>query len=147
MEWTRTRTRQMIGAQNPTRDTLPDWVPRSWYQGQLFILYYLCHFLYERRLHGARVLNVCWPINRWATTQHYPLNKTENIEDYFRPASAKPDSNRVPITAYVPDIQPDTDLLCSFHPYNWQLSSVKHVQNIIWIFNSFYLNLYFSLQL
>ena len=58
MEWTRTRTRQMIGAQNLTRDTLPDWVPRSWYQGQLFILYYLCHFLYERRLHGARVLKI-----------------------------------------------------------------------------------------
>ena len=33
---------------------------------------------------------------------------------------AKPDPDPVLITAYVPDIRPDTDFLCLFHPYTWQ---------------------------
>ena len=31
-----------------------------------------------------------WPINRLATTGHFPLNKAGNIEDFFQPASDKP---------------------------------------------------------
>ena len=46
----------------------------------------------------------------------FSLNKAENIEDFFQPASDKPDSDPVLITAYVPDTRPDTDMLCLFHP-------------------------------
>ena len=44
------------------------------------------------------------------------LHKAESIENFFQPASDKPNPHPVPITAYLLDIRPDTDFLCSFHP-------------------------------
>ena len=62
----------------------------------------------------------CWLINQLATTQHFPFNKAESIEDFFQTVSDKPDPDLVLITAYVPDTLPDTDFLCSFHPqFGW----------------------------
>ena len=75
----------------------------------------MCHFLYERSLHGARVLKNCYPINRLATTRHILFNKADNIEGFIQPASGKSDPDPVLISAYVPDTRPDTDFLCLFH--------------------------------
>ena len=79
----------MIGAQTSTRLTRPDWVPT------------------------AKVL-ILLPDHRLPTTQRIPLNKTGNIVDFIQPALGEPDPDPVP--AYVPDTQPDTKFLCSFHP-------------------------------
>ena len=67
----------------------------------------------------------CKPINWLATTRHFTLNKAENIENFFQPASDKPDPYPVLTTAYVPDTRPDTDFLCSFHPQTWH-NPIKH---------------------
>ena len=59
----------------------------------------------------------CLLINRLATTRDIPLNKAENIEEFIQPASGTPNPDPVLISVYVSDTRPDTDFLCSFHPY------------------------------
>ena len=59
---------------------------------------------------------ICCPINQLATTRHIPFNKAENIEEFFQPASGKPDPEPILVLAYIPDdTWPDTDFHCSFH--------------------------------
>ena len=55
-----------------------------------------------------------WSID-WLQPIIFP--KAENIHEFIQPAVPNPDP--VLISVYVPDTQTDTDLLCSFHPYQW----------------------------
>ena len=106
-----TRTRQVIGAQNPTRLSAKVLMSRMTVYSILIVTYSI-----SAQSSWCLSFENCCPGNRLATTRHIPFNKAENIEKFIQSTTCEPDPDPVLISAYVPDTRPETDFLCSFHP-------------------------------
>ena len=133
VERTPTRTRQVICAQNPTRDTIPIEHQCPYIKDTCLSISTSPFHLLAQSLRCQSSENCC-SINRLSMTRHIPLSKAENIEEFIQPASGKPDPEPFLISAYVPDIQPETDFLCLFHtysPYGHCCAPLQEVQGIV----------------
>ena len=76
---------QVIGAQNPTRDARPDFVPRSWNTSRLFIPYYLSVFCMSTSFLSARVLKIAARSIAWLAFVIFPQTEMETVKKFVNP--------------------------------------------------------------
>ena len=82
-----------------------------------------------------------WSID-WLQPVIFP--KAENIHEFIQPAV--PNLDPVLISVYVPDTQTDTDLLCSFHTYQWFMlnGTWRVITVVISLAESFFFSIYWK---
>ena len=107
---------QVTDAQNPTWE-ISDPIQCQW--GLLFISYSQCRFLFVRQVFGWAGSKNLYPIDRLATNQHIPLNKTKlkMLNSFANLRWLKLTLTRSWFQHMQMHPIPNTDFFCLFYPY------------------------------